>query len=141
MSEAPVTGTQDGVVTDGPSPLRGEPETPGTGANLAAISRRIVALVKEFYGKGPTGARTYQSGDIVVVLLQGGYTAVERTLIKEGRSDAVHSQREAFQDAMQSRFRRVIEEELRRPVIAFMSARHHDPDLSAEIFILGGGEE
>ena len=31
------------------------------GATLAAISRRIVGLLKEHYGKGPTQARTYYS--------------------------------------------------------------------------------
>lgn len=114
------------------------------GTSLAAISRRIVGLVKEHYGKGPTGARTYHSGDLVVVMLSGGYTQVEKTLIASGRSEAVTAQREAFQEAMRPLFRQVVEEELRRRVGACMSANHHDPDLSAELFILEsetGGED
>jgi uncharacterized protein YbcI len=95
-----------------------------------------VSLVKEYYGKGPTHARTYHFGDVVLVLLRGGYTAVEKTLIADGRSQPVIDQRAAFQEAMRPRFKRVVEEELRREVVAFMSTMHHDPDLSAELFVL-----
>ncbi len=104
---------------------------------LAVISRRIVGLLKEYYGKGPTTARTYQWDDLVVVLMRGGYTTVEKTLVEEGRSEAVMSQRSEFQDVMRPRFKRVIEEELRREVVAFMSTNHHGPDLNAELFVLG----
>jgi uncharacterized protein YbcI len=107
-----------------------------SGSHLAAVSRRVVGLIKQHYGKGPTGARTYQSGNLVVVILTGGYTTVEKTLIASGRPEAVSAQRGAFQDAMRPLFKQVVEEELRRPVIAFMSATHQDPDLSAEVFIL-----
>jgi uncharacterized protein YbcI len=106
------------------------------GTTLAVISRRIVALVKEYYGKGPTHARTYHLGDVVLVLLHGGYTPVEKTLLADGQARAVIDQRAAFQDAMCPRFKRVIEEELQREVSAFMSTIHHDPDLNAELFLL-----
>ncbi|MHB8241968.1 MAG: Na-translocating system protein MpsC family protein [Solirubrobacteraceae bacterium] len=110
------------------------------GATLAAVSRRIVGLLKEHYGKGPTKARTYYSGDLVVVLLSGGYTQAERTLIEEGRSRAVMDLRAELQEVMNERFRQVIEEELQREVIAFMSAGHHDPDYNAEVFVLASRE-
>jgi uncharacterized protein YbcI len=106
------------------------------GATMAAITRRFVALLKEHYGKGPTSARTYHVEDVVVVLLGGGYTPVERTLIEDGQAKAVSDQREAFQDAMRPRFKRVIEEEMRREVIAFMSTVHAEPDYNAELFVL-----
>lgn len=106
------------------------------GATMAAVSRRIVGLLKEYYGKGPTKARTYQSGELVVVVLAGGYTQGERTLIEEGRGKTVLDLRAEFQDVMGPRFKRVISEELRRGVVAFMSAAHHDPDYNVELFIL-----
>ena len=106
------------------------------GATMAAISRRIVHLLKEYYGKGPTKARSYHWGELVVVLLRGGFTRAEKTLLEEGRARAVIEQRAELQDLMRPRFKRVIEEELNREVIAFMSANHHDPDFNAEIFIL-----
>ncbi|HEX4467662.1 MAG TPA: Na-translocating system protein MpsC family protein [Solirubrobacteraceae bacterium] len=106
------------------------------GTVLAAISRRIVALLKEYHGKGPEKARTYHSGDLVVVLMSGGYTAVEKTLLADGKTEAVMEQRAVFQDVMRPRFKRVVEEEMHRGVIAFMSTNHHDPDINAELFIL-----
>jgi uncharacterized protein YbcI len=106
------------------------------GSMLANISRRIVVLHKEFYGKGPTKARTYLQDDLVFVLLRGGFTRVEETLMRDGRGEAVHRQRDAFQQVMHDRFIEVIEDELGRKVAAFMSTSHQDPDLLAEIFVL-----
>jgi uncharacterized protein YbcI len=37
----------------------------------AEISRSMVRLYTECYGKGPTKARTYSSGDLLVCLLEG----------------------------------------------------------------------
>jgi uncharacterized protein YbcI len=50
----------------------------------ASISRRLVGLHKEFDGRGPTRAKTYINGDLVVVLMRGGFTPVEETLLREG---------------------------------------------------------
>lgn len=103
---------------------------------LAEISRRLVGLHKQFYGKGPTKAKTYYHDDMVVVLMRGGFTKVEETLLREGRGQAVVDQRMEFQDVMNERFADVIKEELGRDVIAFMSGSHQDPDLISEIFVL-----
>jgi uncharacterized protein YbcI len=103
---------------------------------MAAISRRVVALLKEYAGKGPTETRTYFWGDLVVVLLSGGYTAVEKTLIDAGKAEAVAEQRAALQDVLRPRFKQIIEEEIHREVVAFMSTTHQDPDLNAELFVL-----
>ena len=45
-----------------------------------AISRRVVALLKEYVGRGPTNARTIMGGDLVVVLLADTLTKGERVL-------------------------------------------------------------
>ena len=50
------------------------------GTVLARISNRIVGLHKEYYGRGPTMAKTYFQDDLVVVLMRGGFTKVEQTL-------------------------------------------------------------
>jgi uncharacterized protein YbcI len=100
------------------------------------ISRRIVQLHKEFYGKGPTKAKTYLHGDLVVVLMRGGFTRVEETLLHEGRGDSVVRQRMDFQDVMGDRFKDVIHEETGRKVVAVMSGSHQHPDLLGEMFVL-----
>ena len=108
---------------------------------MAAISRRVVALLKEYAGKGPSEARTYLWGDLAVVLLSGGYTAVEKTLIDSGKGEAVAEQRAVLQEVMRPRFKQIIEEELQREVIAFMSATHQEPNMNAELFVLDSGEQ
>jgi hypothetical protein len=37
---------------------------------------------------------------------------------------------------MRPRFKRVIEEELQRELLALMSTSHHAPDLNGELFVL-----
>lgn len=100
------------------------------------ISRRLVALHKEFYGRGPRKAKTYYVDDAVFVLMRGGFSKVEETLLAEGRGDAVVKQRMEFQEVMVERFSGVIEAETGRKVVAFMSGNHQDPDVMAEVFIL-----
>ena len=107
---------------------------------LANISRRIVQLHKEFYGKGPTRAKTYYYDDIVVLLMRGGFTRVEETLLQSGRGESVKQQRSDFEQAMHEPFRQVIEEETGRKVVAFMSSSHQHPDLLGEIFVLESAE-
>jgi uncharacterized protein YbcI len=103
---------------------------------LAAISRRVGELLKEYSGKGPTNARTYHEGDLVVVLMAGGVTKVEQTLYDENRDQAVSDQRQELQAVMRVHFKRVIEEEMRREVVAAMSAHCHEPDYRVHLFIL-----
>lgn len=102
---------------------------------LGNIARRIVQLQKEFSGKGPTKVRAHVNDDMVVVLMRDGYTVVEQTLAREGREEAVLDQRNAFQEVMNKKYIAVIEEEMGRKVAAVMSANHHGPDLSVEIFV------
>jgi uncharacterized protein YbcI len=104
------------------------------------ISRRIVQLHKEFYGRGPDKAKTYVIGDLVVVLMRGGFTRVEETLLQEGRGESVMQQRADFQDVMIGRFSEVIEDETGRKVIAMMSGSHQHPDLLGEMFVLETSE-
>ncbi|MGN6867538.1 MAG: DUF2294 domain-containing protein [Solirubrobacteraceae bacterium] len=106
------------------------------GEFLAAISDGIVALLKEYYGKGPTEAKTYYQEDLVVCLLRGGLTRVEKTLHEGGRLEAVTQQRLAFQEVMRDRFNAVVEEATGRRVIGFMSGYQQEPDMICEVFIL-----
>jgi len=103
---------------------------------LTAVSDGIVALFKEFYGKGPTRAKTYYEDDLVVCLLRGGFTRVEETLRDAGRGHEVIQQRMAFQDVMRDRFEGVIQQATGRRVIGFMSGNQQDPDMLCEIFVL-----
>lgn len=103
---------------------------------LTAISDGMVALLKEFYGRGPTRTKSYYADDIVVCLLRGGFTRVERTLQEGGRGAAVIDQRMEFQDLMRSRFEAVIQDATGRRVIGFMSGNQQNPDIMCEVFVL-----
>lgn len=114
----------------------GRPEG-ATGEVLTAVSNGMVALLKEYYGRGPTAAKSYYQDDLVVCVLRGGFSRVEQTLLDSGRGHAVIQQRREFQELMRERFVRVIEEAVGRPVIGFMSGNQQDPDLMCEVFVLG----
>ena len=104
---------------------------------LTAISDGMVALLKEFYGRGPTRAKSYYEDDLVVCILRGGFSRVEQTLLEGGRGTAVIQQRMEFQEVMRERFAEVIEAATGRLVIGFMSGNQQHPDLMCEVFILG----
>jgi len=104
---------------------------------LTAISNGLVALLKEFYGHGPTRVKTYFQDDLVVCVLRGGFSRVEETLLAGGHGAAVIEQRMAFQDMMRDRFEAVVADATGRPVIGFMSGNQQHPDMMCEVFILG----
>jgi uncharacterized protein YbcI len=103
---------------------------------LTAISEGMVALLKDYYGRGPTQAKTYYQDDLVVCLLRGGFTRVEQTLLAGGRGLAVIQQRMEFQEVMRERFEAVIEHATGRPVLGFMSGNQQSPDMICEVFVL-----
>lgn len=107
-----------------------------SGQALGKISQRFVALDKQFYGRGPTKAKTYASDDLVVVVMRGGFTPVEQTLLEGGRANSVMQQRADFHEVMADRLKQVIEEELGRKVAAAMTGSHQHPDLLSQIFVL-----
>jgi uncharacterized protein YbcI len=107
-----------------------------TGDVRTSISDGLVALLKEYYGRGPEKAKTYVSDDLVVCLLRGGFTPVEQTLKEGGYGDAVIHQRMAFQDVMRERFEQVVEQATGRRVVGFMSGNQQDPDMICEVFVL-----
>jgi uncharacterized protein YbcI len=103
---------------------------------LTDISDGLVALLKEFYGRGPTQAKSYYQDDLVVCVLRGGFSRVEQTLLEGGRGAIVIQQRVEFQELMRERFESVIAQATGRRVIGFMSGNQQEPDMMCEVFIL-----
>ena len=118
------------------NPVRTTPAAASHGDVLTAISEGMVALLKEFYGRGPTRVKSYYEDDLVVCLLRGGFSRVEQTLFEGGRGQSVIQQRMEFQDLMRARFEGVIRDATGRRVIGFMSGNQQDPDIMCEVFIL-----
>ena len=118
------------------NPTDAQPNPAAHGDVLTAISDGLVALLKEFYGRGPTQAKSYYEDDLVVCVLRGGFSRVEQTLLEGGRGAAVIHQRMEFQELMRERFEGVIEHATGQRVIGFMSGNQQDPDMMCEVFIL-----
>jgi uncharacterized protein YbcI len=112
------------------------PADAGRGHVLSAISTAIVQLHSEFYGKGPTRAKSWFVEDMVICVLRDGFTRIEHTLIERGQKHLVAEVRTAFQSAMRDRFVETVEDATGRKVVAFMSEIHIDPDLAVEMFFL-----
>lgn len=48
------------------------------GMLLAEITNRIVAFMREHYGRGPIKAKTYVLDNLIVCVLSDGFTAIEK---------------------------------------------------------------
>ena len=111
-------------------------ERPQGGQLLVAVSAAMVTIYREATGKGPDHCKTYWAGsDTLVILLSGGYTVAEQTLFEAGRGSLVQDSRRAIQQALADQMTEKVEDLTGRKVVAFMSASHQDPDLSAEILV------
>ena len=106
------------------------------GETRARISREIVRLQAEYYGKGPTKAKTYIVDDLVVVVLEESFTRAEKTLAERGEGAAVQHIRRRFQQQMAEDFKSVVEQATGRRVRAFLSETDIAADVSVETFLL-----
>ena len=121
------------------SPGEAAPAPLGGGKLLAEISTRIVAILRDHYGRGPMKAKTYVLDDLVVVVMRGsGFTSLEKTIMDSGEPDRVVAMRHDFQRMMTQSFTETIEELTGRNVVAFLSQAHVEPDITMEIFFVDG---
>ena len=110
--------------------------TSGRGEVLTALATAIVRLHKEYYGKGPTRARAHSSENTVVVVLEGGFTRSEETLLEHGHVHRVAETRAALQRSVGNRMRLAVEQILGRRVRSVMSANDVEQRLQIEVFLL-----
>jgi uncharacterized protein YbcI len=104
---------------------------------FAAVTEAMVGFHERFHHRKPVTAKTLLLGDDLLVCVLGGvYTDVEKTMIEIQRSTMVRETRNAFQNAMQARLIRAIERLSGRRVLAFFSDHHVGPDMAIELFIL-----
>jgi uncharacterized protein YbcI len=107
------------------------------GDQLAEVTNGIVRLFSEYYGRGPTRAKSFLLDDAyVVTVLRDTLTTVEQTLATAGHGDQVRSVRLTFQEAMAGEFKGVVERALDRRVVAYHSQLLIDADLGFELFVL-----
>ena len=100
------------------------------------ISHAMVGMKKDFYGKGPTKAKTFIADEYVFVVMEGGLTRNEEVLLAAGQKDLVRSYRLRFQEAMTNTTVAAVEEILGRKVLTYHSQILFDPERAIEIFVL-----
>ena len=104
---------------------------------LAEISREMVRLYKEQFGRGPTKARSNFAGaDTLICTLENTFTPAELRLAEMGEHQRLRDTRLYFQHATEAQFCEVVERVLGRKVRAFISGIDTGHDVSAEVFYL-----
>jgi len=106
------------------------------GSLRSRIAQAMVGVKKDYYGKGPTKAQTYLNDNYVFVVLEGGLTRNEETLLKAGEEELVRSYRLRFQEVVAATAIRAIEEIVERKVVSYHSQIVFDPERAFEIFVL-----
>jgi uncharacterized protein YbcI len=106
------------------------------GSVSSAISKAVLALLREYTGRAPTKARTYMNEDVILVVLYDTLTTSERDIVRNGGADLVLSTRQAFQKAMEPELIAAVERLSGRSSIDCMSHNHLDPDIVVASFIL-----
>jgi uncharacterized protein YbcI len=101
-----------------------------------AISNDLVALHRQYFGKGPDRAKTYLFGRVVVCVMYGGYTVIERALYQGGREEVVRLQRAELQDSAGPSLRSAIQRLTGCRVVGFVAGSHNDPDITTQVFLL-----
>jgi uncharacterized protein YbcI len=92
------------------------------GLVLSAVSRVMVSLHKDQFGRGPTKARTNFVGpDALTCILHEVLLPAERKMVEMGQIDRVRDSRVAFQAATATEFINAVEQIVQRKVLAFAS--------------------
>jgi uncharacterized protein YbcI len=114
------------------------PDPPLSGDQLlAAVTDAMVSFHQHYYHRAPVSAKTLLlGGELLVCVLGGVYTDVEKTMIELQRGAVVRDTRGAFQIAMQDKLIGAVERLSGRDVLSFMSNTHVGPDMEIELFML-----
>jgi uncharacterized protein YbcI len=111
---------------------------------LRQLSTEMVRMQKEAFGKGPMHSKAYMFDDLLMVVMRGGLTVAEKTMLEFGQADLVRNFRQQFENDMTSRMIEPIERLTGRKVLTYQSQVMFDPDVIVEIFVFdeaGGYEE
>ncbi|MFN8218134.1 MAG: DUF2294 domain-containing protein [Solirubrobacterales bacterium] len=122
-------------MSQSPSPPDPALEAESGASLLAAISREMVRAMKTYYGRGPTRAKSYLVDDLLFVVMRGGATQAERTMVEAGKEESVRDFRQKFGNVMAERLVGTIEQLTDRKVLSYQSQILFDPDVIVEVFV------
>ncbi|MGA2926448.1 MAG: Na-translocating system protein MpsC family protein [Solirubrobacteraceae bacterium] len=105
---------------------------------LARVCGEVAAVFKRAWGRGPIRTTAYWAGSsLLVILLENGHTEAEKTMRAAGHIQELLGGRHLLQVLIEDDLKESVERILGVPVITMLSATRLDPDLSAQIFVLG----
>lgn len=105
---------------------------------LADICGEVAAAFKQAWGRGPARICARWAGsDMLVLLLHDGQTEAEKTLRAAGHERQLLQARRLLQAAVEEQLTSIVQRATGRRVLTVLSGVRLDPDLSAEIFLLG----
>ncbi len=102
---------------------------------LSRISNEMVRAQKKFFGKGPTQAKSYMLDDLLIIVMRGGLTTAEKTMLEFGKPDQVRQFRQLFENEMTDRLTEMVEQLTGRKVVTYQSQIMFDPDVVVEMFV------
>jgi uncharacterized protein YbcI len=128
----------DEQVTDGfGSEAVSAPRSESASSELMQVSRAMVRIYKEQFGRGPERVHSHYAGpDAIICFLENTLTPVERTLTSMNEQQRLRDMRMLFQYAAEREFRAAIEEITGRKVVAFVSGIDVEVDVASEVFTL-----
>ena len=105
------------------------------GEMLARLSNEMVRAQKRFFGMGPTEAKSYLVDDLLFIVMRGGLTTAEKTMLEFGQQDLVRQFRQTFENEMTKRLTDMVEEITGRSVCTYQSQVMFDPDVVVGMFV------
>ena len=116
---------------DHPDPVDDDPGV----SVLRQISREMVEQ-KHRWGRGPKNVKSYTFDDLVLIVMRGGLTVAEQTMLDFGQHDLVRRFRQTFENEMVAELSAMIEPLTGRRVLTSQSQIMFDPHVVVEIFVL-----
>jgi len=122
-----------------PDPRPADPEALAperSGSLRTDLANAMVNLMKELYGRGPSGSKAWLLDDYVLIVMEGGLLRHEETLLAAGREDIVRAHRLAFQEAISGTTIGLVERLTGRRVANYHSQIVFEPTRAFEMFVL-----
>jgi uncharacterized protein YbcI len=111
-------------------------ETRNDPSLLAAVSRAMVSIHKEQFGRGPTKVRTYFAGpDVLITLFEDALLPAEKAMVEMGEGQRVQESRLFLQEATKHRFVQAVEQLVYRKVRSFQSSCDPSTGVVTEVSI------
>jgi uncharacterized protein YbcI len=102
-----------------------------------AISAEVADIHASAFERESECASTLLDDDLAMCVLRTALTAAEELLVASGHRDAVHDQRQAFEQTLAPALRAAVERITARTVTSFLPTTHLDPGLTLLTFGFG----